>query len=141
MIASTPKHEMLADILARHADALIAGDDDPADEILAAHGEGEPLLGDLLSLARRLYRLLAPERPSERFVSDLQKQLTRMHRRQQRAIWGWVSRFQIPDRRVRVWGIVVSVFAVISFLTRLIGTIVLLVTYFTGRRRRSVSAA
>lgn len=136
-----PTHELLTEILASHADALIASQDFVDDELLAAHAESEPLLGDLLSIARRLYQALVPVKPSSRFVTDLEKKLTRAHRRQQRAVWGYLTRLNVPDRRIRVWGIVVSVFAVISFLTRLIGSIVMLVVFLTGRRGRSVSAA
>jgi hypothetical protein len=141
MSDSLPTHELLTEILSRHADALIVGQDYIDAELLAAHAESEPLLGDLLSLARRLFRAFVPVKPSPRFVTNLEKKLARAHRRQQRAVWSYLSQLNVPDRRVRVWGIAVTVFAAVSFLTRLIGSIVMLVVFFTGRRRRTVSAA
>lgn len=129
---------VLEEVLDRHAEALMAGQD-RTEEILREHGTAHPALAGLLLLAGRLQETLKPVEPSEQFVAQLKAHLLRAHAEQVRSALLWTPQ---PDRLMRVsriLGIVVSVLTVIALLVRIASSIFMLVMILSERRRRSTA--
>ncbi len=128
---------VLEEVLDRHAEALIVGQD-RSEELLREYGETYPALAHLLPLAGRLEEALKPVEPSEQFVRRLKVRLMEEHAGQWRAAWA-----PQPDRLLRVsriLGVIVSALAIIALLVRIASSIFMLVMILTERRRRSTVA-
>ncbi len=128
---------VLEEVLDRHAEALIVGQD-RSEELLREYGETYPTLAHLLPLAGRLGAALKPVEPSEQFVRRLKVRLMEEHAGQWRAAWE-----PQPDRLLRVsriLGVIVSALAIIALLVRIASSIFMLVMILTERRRRSTVA-
>ncbi len=130
---------VLEEVLDRHAEALIAGQD-RTEEMLREHGAVHPALVGLLPLAGRLQEALKPVEPSDQFVARLKAHLLQAHAGQVRSALLWTPQ---PDRLLqvsRILGIVVSVLTVIALLVRIASSIFMLVMILSERRRRSTAA-
>lgn len=127
---------VLEEVLDRHAEALVAGEDQ-SEEILREYGAAYPALAELLPLAGRLEGALKPVEPSEQFVARLKARLIEEHVRQVRA---WAPQ---PDRLLRVsriLGVIISALTILALLVRIASSIFMLVMILTERRRRSTVA-
>lgn len=109
------KKRELQDLLALHADHLVAGRDQ-TEELLAWYGGEVPDLAPLLQMAQRLRRALLPVSPRPGFVQQLQQDLRQGNRQ---------LTVTVPESpRISTWlgamtlGSLLSLIGVILFLRR-----------------------
>jgi len=133
-------NEELTELLDRHSQALLHGED-PSAELAAAHGDEFPALAGLMTLAHRLRETLVPVRPDEAFTADLRSRLTAMEEKDEKAVTLWTRLRDRLSQRSMVLGTIVSVLAMLAMLVRLVGSVVMLIMLISGNRRRRTAAA
>lgn len=134
------RDDELTELLDRHSQALMRGED-PSAELVAARGGEFPALDGLLALARRLRETLVPVRPDEAFTADLRSRLSVMEARDEKTATLWTRLRERLSQRSIVLGTLISVLAMLAMLVRLVGSIVMLVMLISGNRRRRAAAA
>lgn len=131
--AHTISSHQVEELLQRHADALAEGQD-IAPELIEQNPESDPTLRPLLGLNRSLTESLAPVEPSGSFVSGLRQRLADAH----------LVAVQEQERHARQMrariGTGVGAVIVIALLVRLIGSVIMVLTFLAKNRRRNAAA-
>ena len=126
--------KQLADLLDRHAEGLLTGDD-PTDAMIAAHGEEFPALDGLLQVARTLRAKLVPVKPREDYVVDLREQLREMQQKDAEQVAFWVQLRQRVSGRSKVIGALVSIMAMAVIAFRIVASVLMLFKLLANRRQ------
>ncbi len=133
------KEARLEDILDQHANTLIEGGDS-TEALVQEYGEVFPALDSLLRLAQRVHGILMPVEPSQEFVTDLRTKLITRQQGDQAVAVAWTVRRKRWERISRVLVPIVSIIAVLALAVRIAGSLILIVTFIIGRRRRAAPA-
>jgi hypothetical protein len=130
--------ELLAEVLAEHADALNRGEDRD-EELLARYPHARGVLVGLFGLVRRLREALIPIKPSERFVTDLKAELEQHQARVQMSRTHWRRWRERALQVASILGLIVSAFALMALIIRGMVSLVTLIVNMLSRRRRGAA--
>ncbi len=130
--------ELLAEVLAEHADALNRGEDRD-EELLARYPQARSMLLGLFRLVYRLRAALTPIKPSRQFVADLKAELRQHQARVQTSRLRWRQWREKALQVASILGLIVSAFALLALIIRGIVSLITLVANMLGRRRRGAA--
>lgn len=123
----------IEEMLQRHADALVSGQD-ITPELIEENPYDERRLNRLLGLNRELNDSMKPVEPSRSYVSSLRERLADAY-----AVGREEQERQTQQMKARV-GTGLGALVVVGLVVRVIGAIIMIVAFVTKTRRRNATA-
>ena len=141
MLGKQLSRKKMGDVLDKHAETLITGDDN-GDTLLDQHQTDAPRLEKFFSLADRVYEKMTPVEPAPEFLADLKGKLHELQEAQNASKRAWFRRSLDAQQKSSLLGKIISVLAVTALLIRLVGSVMIIVAFIIGigRRRRAAAA-
>lgn len=125
----------IAEVVDRQTEGILLGDDQ-SERLLEQHPQDSEELGELFGLTGQIYSKLVPVAPSEQFARDLKARLHELQAAETNARAAWKARHKRAGNASQILGTAVSVLAVVAFVARIIGSVVMLIIFISGQRRK-----
>ncbi|MBN1429568.1 MAG: hypothetical protein JXB07_14435 [Anaerolineae bacterium] len=127
----------LAEVVVTHVDDLIGGQPD-ASGLLAQHPDEAVVLEEMFRISEWLHKTLVPVSPRRQFVAKLKMKLQEAQ----------ASSLAVSSKQDQCWavratktvGILLSIVALAALITRVIGVIIVIVTFLNKRYRSTAPA-